>query len=335
VKPNLLFAAKFAIEPTGLGVGVVDRHFSSQHPRRHRFPTPSAQPRSAFTLVELLVVIAIIGILIALLLPAVQAAREAARRSQCTNNLKQIGLAMLNFDNANKRLPPSETINPMTMARSGGSAFIPILPFLEEETLFEQYNPNLSLSASPNDVFSQASVSVFHCPSMLFYKGEPPLGWASYAVNTGTTTSHHFYASSTPDFHNGAIVDALASDTKKTSVRLIGSLDGTSKTFLAGEMDYGLIVPTTLCGGGPGQGGNTKWADGYPVGASHGTVYGVFNSDRLVTGCPEWYTFRSDHPSGVIMVMVDGSVHFVRDVILTDTLKQLASRRDGQVVEAF
>src|SRR5690606_3679594 len=160
--------------------------------------------------------------------------------------------------------------------------------------------------APSNETFRDTSVSVFHCPSMIFHKGDPPPGWGSYAVSTGTTTSHFSYASFTDDFHNGAIVDIRASDAKKTSVRLISSLDGTSNTFLAGELDYGLVGYSGDAGcfdrPDTGKGGRTEWAQGYPVGYSHGTVSGVFNADRLVAGCAEWYTFRSGHPGGVNMV---------------------------------
>ena len=104
--------------------------------------------RRAFTLVELLVVIAIIGILIALLLPAVQAAREAARRSQCANNLKQIGLALLNYEDAFKTLPPS-VVYGCPGDRTTATAEIPyhhtwitrILPFLEQQALYDQMDP--------------------------------------------------------------------------------------------------------------------------------------------------------------------------------------------------
>jgi prepilin-type N-terminal cleavage/methylation domain-containing protein/prepilin-type processing-associated H-X9-DG protein len=300
---------------------------------------------AGFTLVELLVTIAVIGLLVALLLPAVQSAREAARRNQCVNNLKQIALAMHQFDHAHKRLPSSETTwqfdqaGQKVQSRTGGSAFIPVLPFLEAQSLFEQYEPSMNLDVGPNVAFSQTSINVFHCPSMVFSKGNPPRGWGSYAVNTGTEISHWGYCCDLngpkPEFHNGAIVDPLVSSAKRTSLRLIGTLDGTSKTFLAGDLDYGLIGPTTECGGGPASGGSTKWADGYPVGMSHGTVAGVFNSDRMVVGCSEWYTFRSDHPGGVNMVMADGSVHFVDEMIFTDTLKSLASRKDGKIVEGL
>src|SRR5690349_14198199 len=95
------------------------------------------QRRGGFTLVELLVVIAIIGVLVAILLPAVQSAREAARRAQCTNNLKQIGLAFHQYDEVQKRLPPASRDDDDLW----GSAFVRLLPFVEQTSLFEQYDP--------------------------------------------------------------------------------------------------------------------------------------------------------------------------------------------------
>ncbi|WP_347246033.1 DUF1559 domain-containing protein [Thermogutta sp.] len=101
-------------------------------------------PSAAFTLVELLVVIAIIGILIALLLPAVQAAREAARRSQCTNNLKQIGLALHNYHDSHKRFPSlgqgTNTGDPATSTMGGLSAFVMLLPYLEQTSIYQQFS---------------------------------------------------------------------------------------------------------------------------------------------------------------------------------------------------
>src|SRR5262245_40736756 len=97
-------------------------------------PAVSERKRRAFTLVELLVVIAIIGILVALLLPAIQAAREAARRSQCTNNLKQLGLAVLNYTTIKQRMPSGLTQDRLPDGKYvGTSFFVAILPYMEEQ----------------------------------------------------------------------------------------------------------------------------------------------------------------------------------------------------------
>ncbi len=137
----------------------------------------SSSKRRAFTLVELLVVIAIIGILIALLLPAVQAAREAARRSQCTNNLKQIGLALHNYHDTNRTFPPSGILHgdgvPMRLITTSNPSQVPyhhtwlvmILPFLEQGPLYDQTDKRLPIyGSSPQPVVS-TQVAALLCPS--------------------------------------------------------------------------------------------------------------------------------------------------------------------------
>ena len=137
-------------------------------------------PRPGFTLIELLVVIAIIGVLIGLLVPAVQQVRESASRTQCQNNLKQIGLALHNFENANKRFPPAYV---RTSARQSGAAFgisypddnwngspgwawgTLLLPYLEQEALYRSLNLNQPCWAPQNAPFVKAKLPVFLCPS--------------------------------------------------------------------------------------------------------------------------------------------------------------------------
>src|SRR5262245_13841144 len=136
--------------------------------------------RAAFTLVELLVVIAIIGVLVSLLLPAVQQARETARRISCTNRLKQIGLALHNYETTHKIFPPAYiTANPAADGsafgvsygdeyRNGPSGFAwgtLLLPFLEQQSLYEQFNFNVACWAPANATAAQAKVTVFLCPS--------------------------------------------------------------------------------------------------------------------------------------------------------------------------
>jgi prepilin-type N-terminal cleavage/methylation domain-containing protein len=128
--------------------------------------------RTAFTLVELLVVIAIIGVLVALLLPAVQAAREAARRSSCTNNLRQLGLAMLNFNDTHNHLPVSNRPGGVSAAPRYSWATL-MLPYFEEQNLFDLYDMSQNWDApaavapfsTPNAALVAKHLSVFECPS--------------------------------------------------------------------------------------------------------------------------------------------------------------------------
>jgi len=153
--------------------------------------------RSAFTLVELLVVIAIIGILIALLLPAVQAAREAGRRTTCANNVRQIALAFLNHDSARKVLPAGSKYSPL-VAPPGGIWFdqhgwySALTPFIEESGLDKSINYEISFTDPRNDLARRWQVKMFECPSDRMVKNE----WQStayarwrgnYAVNFGNT----------------------------------------------------------------------------------------------------------------------------------------------------
>src|SRR4051812_16337754 len=131
------------------------------HPGSHRM----IARRRGFTLIELLVVIAIIGVLIALLLPAVQAAREAARRMQCTNNLKQVGLALHNYHDVWGRFP----MGSVQVDSPNGSYRRPflssLLPFLEQRNLFDSYNYDLSFQVDQNETTRTSIVAVFACPS--------------------------------------------------------------------------------------------------------------------------------------------------------------------------
>ncbi len=128
----------------------------------------SQRGREGFTLIELLVVIAIIGVLIALLLPAVQAAREAARRAQCTNNLKQLGLALHNYENSVGAFPMAGTVRALPgggFAYGGWSIHARILPYIEQSAMYGALNFDLSYSAPPNYTITRQFVSAFICPS--------------------------------------------------------------------------------------------------------------------------------------------------------------------------
>jgi prepilin-type N-terminal cleavage/methylation domain-containing protein/prepilin-type processing-associated H-X9-DG protein len=278
--------------------------------------------RRGFTLVELLVVIAIMGVLIALLLPAIGAARDTARRTGCVNNLRQMATAMYVYQSVHKRLPSA-----CRRGLASGSAFVTLLPYLEEQALFDRYQDDLSPTAGKNAEVAAAYLAVFVCPSMSVPRNAPDSGCGevaaigSYALSTGTEKPWYK--------HTGAII---AAEQGKTTIPVISSMDGSSKTFLIGEFDYGLsnLMWTTCDRPGPRY-GTAAWAIGYP-GMSWGSTYGVFNSDRLITGSDEWFTFRSDHPGGAQFAMVDGAVRFVSDSIDAAVLNGLATRQGGETL---
>lgn len=268
-----------------------------------------------FSLVELLVVMAIIATLVGVLLPAVQSARESARRTQCGLKLRQIGLAVHLHDSVKRRLPGS-------LGEQGESCFVPLLPFLEEGALYARYDATKPLADATNKEFRESRIAGFVCPSMVVPTPAPAPGWASYALCTGSGYGH-FINSWHPEYHNGAIIQP---NKGKVALKNISAADGTTKTFLGGELDYGLgLIP------GFGNGGLTRWAEGYPFQSSASTA-GVFNATRLITGFRELDTFRSDHPGGVQMVFCDASVRFVPETASPDVLRYLANRADGQAI---
>ncbi len=205
--------------------------------------------RAGFTLVELLVVIAIIGILIALLLPAVQAAREAARRTQCSNNLKQIGLGLHNYHDARGVLPPGGAGTPSTAQANDGMGFhVYILPYVEHEALFGKFDLATPYNVAPNRALGPAVVPIYQCPSAVNFFTEN--NGENDAPSGGRGRTTHYHGNMGPnDLVNttryqvvGATCNGgqaqqgvLGRDTKW---RLTDILDGTSNTFMVGETSW-------------------------------------------------------------------------------------------------
>jgi len=303
-----------------------------------------SQTRRAFTLVELLVVIAIIGILIALLLPAVQAARSAARRTSCKNQMKQIALATHNFHDTNREFPyatldrqPNET------NASWHSGLTQILPYLEQDNLARRWDPTLPRNSTEdpdgdgytNAMLQQMEIPTYRCPEMTGPSGElrENRGPCSYLFSSGTpdvAMFHYavYYRRPEPKF-DGAIVPVksrhyagnMASPNKQVT-DMASITDGTSHTFLLGETDFAPQGRDSTSYGG-------VWAFGY-IGYCWGTTYHPFNNHsntRTVYGA-----FRSQHSQGAHFANVDGSVHFVRNGIGDSVYKALSTREKGESV---
>lgn len=292
--------------------------------------------RKAFTLVELLVVIAIIGVLVALLLPAVQAARESARRIQCANNLKQIGLAIHNFHDSKGYIPYQEPGTNMF------SPFTSMLPYLEQESMSRRYDPTKAPTDPVNLPISSIPLKSYLCPSM-----RPP-------GSAGSSTAYSSYVASVGSSYNWDLlstgkVNGFFAVTERIYLRDI--TDGLSNTIAAGEQGYQLKdYPST------GQfGGSTSWPFGYPASA-YGSAYNKLNHKKHVLNpirTSGLGSFRSDHPAGCNFAMGDGSVRFINEGVNADaasepvppplmgsnphaagpTFRALATRGDGDLAK--
>jgi prepilin-type N-terminal cleavage/methylation domain-containing protein/prepilin-type processing-associated H-X9-DG protein len=296
-----------------------------------------AHSRRAFTLIELLVVIAIIAILIGLLLPAVQKVREAAARTKCTNNLKQIALATHGYHDANQKFPyatldkqPNETTS------SWVTGFILILPYLEQDAVAKRWNPKLprnSTDDSDGDGFTNAMlqqmlIPTYTCPSMTPPTG--PLGgtenrgYCSYLFNSGSqnVTLHPYPPGGVEVAFDGVILPQKRDIPVNQPVRMTAIADGTSNTFLVGETDFKPRgVPSTSMGG--------VWAYGY-IGFAWGSTFHPFNNHRNTSTV--FGAFRSEHTGGANFALTDGSVRFVREGIDEFTYRSMSTRAGGEVV---
>jgi prepilin-type N-terminal cleavage/methylation domain-containing protein len=282
----------------------------TQNPKR-----PSSS-QSGFTLVELLVVIAIIGILVALLLPAIQAAREAARRSQCINNLKQIELATQNYHDVYKRLPPSFMSQPTT-PHDSWSIQSRLLPYLEEGNLYKSINFKLSYK-DPSQVINgiqinSVQVPEYRCPSEknATLRVDGSIIWfpINYGANLGTW---FIYDPATKKGGDGA----FAADGKHG---FGGITDGTSHTLCFAEVKT--YQPYLREGGNP----NAPHA---PIPPDAATVAGYGGDFKQDSGHTEWTDARS-HQTGVTAVFGPNTrVHHVRDGATYDI--DFTSAREGQ-----
>ena len=320
----------------------------------------------AFTLVELLVVIAIIGVLVALLLPAVQAAREAARRAQCSNNMRQMVLATQLYLDSVGSMPPA-----VCLSSGGGnwSVHARILPFMEQLNLQNlidfRYNYSDTTNAPQHVEVAKMKIPSYACPSEI--KSVPRVGSplthfpVNYGINYGTW---FVYDAPSGQTGNGAfVVNARITDANYT--------DGMSNTVAFSEVkayqgklansgtpsSVGAAIPSSIStvlgyGGTFGTTGHTEWVDGkvhetgftavfspntkvlYDNSGTKVDVDFISQSEKLTATVPTYaaVTSRSYHPAGVQVALVDGSVKTITNSIDLATWRAMCTRDGGEAV---
>ena len=329
--------------------------------------------RSGFTLVELLVVIAIIGILVGLLLPAVQAAREAARRMQCSNNLKQLGLAVLNYETIHKVFPPaivgsgrynSAAYHPTHGGIKNTTGWAMLLPFVEATALHSKYNFNVcSSQSSPysipvtgldtvNDGLYNARLPFLECPT------HPEAGEISnnlpgttdfYSRRNARRTSYFFSAGQNTDYdnryeaYNATITQGMFGN--DGAAKLSNATDGLSNSIAIGEGaggrwkqsthygPWGMTGTHTCCHGRVVATVTTGVLTPTAVDAQNWRINARYTGDAL--GRSYAWGFNSLHTGGAQFVFGDGSVHFLSETLDYPTLCYLAFIHDANSVSGY
>lgn len=314
----------------------------------------------AFTLVELLVVIAIIGLLVGMLLPAVQAARESARRAQCTNNLKQLGLAFHNYHDAHKAFPPSYVIqpgggglhgapDPLTRDAGPGWAWgTLLLPYLEQGSLHDVLDLRRPCWDPANAAAARTQLGLFLCPSATGTNG--PMDVVSESGEVLATFARSCYVVSagqdepwlyTVDSYEGIADGPLY---RNSPTRAASVTDGLSSTVFAGEHHpvlsdktwLGVVPGAIVCPkpefafGGCEPGAILVNCHSGPCSYVDPPVIHPPNSP-ICAPCQMY----AEHPGGCNVLLGDGSVHFISEMINQLTWAAMSSRAKGEVVGEF
>lgn len=301
-----------------------------------------------FTLVELLVVIAIIGILVALLLPAVQAAREAGRRMQCQSNIKQVGLALHNHHDTLKKFPFGQSPGVAT-----ANWRVRIFPYMEQQPLYSQLSVNLNDVYSP-PVLNNLVLSIWSCPSLAARQTQPPEWVTWWANNNHQVPSYIGIMGAYPD-PNGNSANIYPSNyggwwskngmlIPNEATSFASCTDGSSNVIIVGEQS-GMVGQNDLRNGYfTPWGGVTLWA---PIGQQPAgsdcwglgltCVAYAINSRVAPAGANTSYVgnsiLNSQHPLGINVVMTDGSVQFIPEQIDFTTFQRLCVKADGFVAD--
>jgi prepilin-type N-terminal cleavage/methylation domain-containing protein len=319
--------------------------------------------RPAFTLIELLVVIGIIGLLVAILLPAIQAAREAARRSQCTNHLRQVGIALQNYDSANKRFPPP-TILPVGQTYEPWSAHARLLPYLEETGLADLIDWNKSPEFTGSPIAARTRVATYMCPDEINDRERQTPTLTHYPLNYAFNQGTWFVYDPT----NGNVGDGAFMPNK--AYRAADISDGLTHTLAASEVKayqpnvWDTGQPSTI-GVAPPQlpadlspylsgtfdsNGHTEWVEGdvhetgftttfapneevlHNIGGVTYSIDMMSMRDGESATAPTYaaVTARSYHPGIVNALMMDSSVQTIDESIDVQLWRALGTRAGGE-----
>jgi prepilin-type N-terminal cleavage/methylation domain-containing protein/prepilin-type processing-associated H-X9-DG protein len=298
--------------------------------------------RRGFTLIELLVVIAIIAVLVSLLLPAVQNAREAARRTQCRNNLKQIGVALHNYHTSHNVFPPGYVSGVAWPATSNGWSWCAqLLPYLDQGPLHEKVNFGLPVEDPANQAAVGVSVPALICPSDQIGGGTFSITDAVGNVVIAAAAPMSYAATVGDDASEADGPTGNGTFYRNSRTRIADIIDGTSATVLVGERGWGFV--------------NGTWS-GAP---NNGLVRaGVFNPWQFATASSpvfmlvhnNWINiltdsdgglddFSSFHTGGVQLLFADGSVRFIANITTDGPLRKafwaMGTRAGREIVQGL